>query len=122
MNKLGIPEGVMLKGLITVIAGVVLWALAIGASQYRTVTVLQSVVQQQTEQIREMSSRIEQLSASIESLRDTRISYHNFYLLTRTFELQQEEIMAIIDKDNAALLDVQARYRELRQMIIQGKY
>ena len=122
MNKLEIPEGVMLKGLITVVAGVVLWALAIGASQYRTVTVLQSVVQQQTEQIKEMSSRIEQLSASIENLRDTRISYHNFYLLTRTFELQQEEIMAIIDKDNAALLDVQARYRELRQMIVQGKY
>jgi len=46
------------------------------------------------------------------------VTYDNFFLFNRTYELQMEEIHAFLNGDNEELKNIQEKYRELRSMIV----
>jgi len=57
----------------------------------------------------------------IDVIKQNYISYDRFFLFNRTYELQLEETQALITDDQEVLEEIQAKYRELRSMIVTKK-
>jgi hypothetical protein len=71
--------------------------------------------------IRVMQESVEELKVQVSSLKGNAVTYEHFMMFNRTYELQLEETQAALNGDTQRLLQTQAKYRELRAMIIQQK-
>lgn len=70
---------------------------------------------------RVMQETVEKQGEHIEVLRKNAITYETFILFNRTYELQLEETQALLSGDVDRVLVIQAKYRELRSMIVEKK-
>lgn len=70
---------------------------------------------------RVMQETVEKQGEHIEVLRKNAITYETFILFNRTYELQLEETQALLSGDVDGVLVIQAKYRELRSMIVEKK-
>ena len=70
---------------------------------------------------RVMQETVEKQGEHIDILRKNAITYETFILFNRTYELQLEETQALLSGDVDKVLVIQAKYRELRSMIVEKK-
>jgi hypothetical protein len=68
-----------------------------------------------------MQETVEKQGEHIDILRKNAITYETFILFNRTYELQLEETQALLSGDVDRVLVIQAKYRELRSMIVEKK-
>jgi len=68
-----------------------------------------------------METKLTKSVEDIKDLKNNSITYENFMLFNRTYELQLEETQATFKGDMPELERIQNKYRELRSMIVQQR-
>ena len=65
-----------------------------------------------------LHNTVQQQGEHIDVIRKNYITYENFFLFNRTYELQLEQTQAVLNDDTERVKALQEQYNELRSMIV----
>ena len=65
-----------------------------------------------------LHSTVKQQGGQIDVIRKNYITYDNFYLFNRTYELQLEQTQSVLNGNNERVRELQTQYNELRSLIV----
>ena len=66
-----------------------------------------------------MDNEITTIGIELEKIKYSYVSHETFIIFNRTYELQLQEIQAMLNGNNERFEEIQRKYRELRSMIVE---
>ena len=68
-----------------------------------------------------LHNTVKQQGGQIDVIRKNYITYENFFLFNRTYELQLEQTQAVLNGDSERVKTLQEQYNELRSLIVRQR-